>query len=250
METREIVLQNKFVTLKIDPKFSFAITHLSETSRPSVLNTSDLGRAVQSSIYGAEGAGVWRGYPWPYNPVQAGSAKNVSSNVVLTKKLGSSGFLSKVQAIDWSTSLMTDTFFTQRVQLAGPLVYVDYTMDIGNHSGPVRDQELPAVFVKSSYDTLITKSGVLKPTWNEKPPYGQYYDMPDGFAALVNKANYGIGVSSSVAKRLTTYLYPGKASCSYVAPLEQFALTPGLSFRHTTIFAVGLLPHIKSVLKV
>ena len=46
-----IVLQNKFISVSLDPAMSYAISALGEPGKPSLVNTADKGRLVQDGVW-------------------------------------------------------------------------------------------------------------------------------------------------------------------------------------------------------
>ena len=75
--------------------------------------------------------------------------------------------------------------------------------------------------------------------------------MKGPWAAWVEDKNQEIGVWFPHTDFITTYRVrnAGKGNVSYVAPLQTFALKPGLAFEYETVLAIGSLEQIRGAFK-
>ena len=109
-------------------------------------------------------------------------------------------------------------------------------------------QEIPAVFVDRSLETLIIgqADGVQK----LHPDFpNERYPTPKHWAAYVDRENFGLGVCVPQADVLTCYRVakPGqKGACSYFAPLARFAIKPGMVFEYDCYLTIGSIEEIQS----
>ena len=119
-------------------------------------------------------------------------------------------------------------------------------------------QELPAIFVAPRYDTLVfCEKG--SPAWSGAPLVRRQPGPPDSkdaivkfaepWAAWVDAEGQGLGVYFPHADFATTYRVrnTGAGDCSYIAPLQTFALKPGLVFEYEAVLATGTAEQIRAI---
>ena len=118
----------------------------------------------------------------------------------------------------------------------------------GEVSHPKHGQEIPAVFVDRSLETLVI--GQADGIQEYRPGFpNEYYPTPRHWAAYVDQLQFGIGVHVPQADRLTCYrvAMPGqKGACSYFAPLSNFAIKPGMVFEYDCYLTIGKLDEIRT----
>jgi hypothetical protein len=109
------------------------------------------------------------------------------------------------------------------------------------------------VFVAPQFSELVTYSGKLPWTGaslsRRKPGWpNEYLTLSENWAAYVDPNNIGVGVFVPDSMEATCYRFQGGAnsSCSYIAPLRTFALTPNLTFSYTAYFTTGDIDTIRS----
>jgi hypothetical protein len=248
-------LDNGILRLGVNRSAGAAIGWLSESGRDkNVLNRYDLGRYVQQSWYGAPDDSEWNGKPWLWNPVQAGSWKNKSA-ILRSFSATADGIESVSTPVHWASGKsLEEVVLSQKILLEKSVVRIDFTMDYsGTVSHPVRDQELPAVFVDDSYQTLHfpepgkTELTSLVPGWpNER------YEIAQPWVAYLDESGRGIGVLVPGVETITCYRAAGdpnnrnKGACSYVAPIRRMEITPGFTFQYRVYLTLGTLPEIRS----
>jgi hypothetical protein len=226
----------------------------SRNSDVNTLNHYDHGRLVQQSYYGDEDGSQWGDKPWRYNPVQGGDYKGHAATVVEFSSTATSTYCKTIPR-NWAAGdLLNDCVMEQWTELDGPILQVRYKF---NYSGPTthqpRHQETPAVFVAPQFSELVTYSGKLPWTGaslsRRKPGWpNEYLTLSENWAAYVDPNNIGVGVFVPDSMEATCYRFQGGAnsSCSYIAPLRTFALTPNLTFSYTAYFTTGDTDTIRS----
>lgn len=231
-------------------------------SSDNVLNAYDVGRYLQQSYYGDADGSDWNGKPWRYNPVQGGSWKGVPATV-LEKKEGKDSLYVKTRPRQWADGKdVDDVTFEQWLTIEGGLARLKYRMTFtGTTEHKPTHQELPAIFVMPRYDTLVFCEKGL-PAWTGAPLVRRQPGPPDAkdaivrfsepWAAWVDAEGNGLGVYFPHADFATTYRVrnPGEdaiANCSYIAPLQTFALKPGLVFEYEAVLAIGTVEQVRAV---
>jgi hypothetical protein len=256
-------LDNGHVRLGVNMDAGGSIGWFSHShSSANLLNAFDHGRYVQQSYYGDRDGSEWNGKPWRYNPVQGGSWKGVPATVLEKKETKDSLYV-KTRPRQWASGADADAVtFEQWLTLEGGLARVKYRMTFtGTAEHQPTHQELPAVFVMPRYDTLVfCEKG--PPAWTGAPlvrrqpgPPGAkdaivYFSEP--WAAWVDGDGQGLGVYFPHADFATTYRVRtdpsgGPGDCSYIAPLQTFALKPGLVFEYEAVLAIGSVEQIRAV---
>ena len=122
----------------------------------------------------------------------------------------------------------------------------------GERSHAPRHQELPALFVQPQLDTLVcaTAAGALE---RHQPGFpNQRVPVTGGWLAWVDAKDQGIGLWCPHVKEATCYRVRNgnQGDCSYAAPLQTFALTPGLKFEYETALVIGSLGEIQEQMRI
>jgi len=235
-----------------------SISWLSESgSERNVLNHWDTGRCVQQSYYGETDGSEWAGRPWKWNPVQGGHYQGSPARVLAFEVKGTSLY-SKTLPKHWATGAeIPEVEMEQWIELAGKSAHVRFRMTYrGTLAHPSTDQEIPAVFLDASLANLVFYRGDapwtdapltrVVPGW---PNQEQHFD--EHWAAYVDDKEWGLGIFNAATKRATTYRYlpkdaPHEALCSYLAPLANFAVTPGFVFEYGIYLRLGTVAEIRS----
>jgi len=255
-----VYLDNGHVRLGVNMDAGGSIGWFSHShSSANLLNPFDHGRYVQQSYYGDPDGSEWDGKPWRYNPVQGGSWKGVPATV-LEKREDRHSLYVKTRPRHWATGADTDEItFEEWLTLEGGLADLKYRMtcNVAKEHGP-RHQELPAVFVMPRYNTLVfCEKGA--PAWTNAPLVRKQPGPPDTkdaivkfsepWAAWVDGDGRGLGVYFPHADFATTYRVrdTGAGDCSYIAPLQTFALKPGLVFDYEVVLATGNVEQIRAI---
>ncbi len=104
--------------------------------------------------------------------------------------------------------------------------------------------------MKPTLDTLVFvgKDGSLQ---RQQPGFPNEIIAigPEPWIAWVNAQDSGLGLHLPHVQEATTYrVRNGNAGdCSYLAPLQTFALKPGLIFEYEVTLAIGTVDQLRSV---
>lgn len=221
----------------------------------NLVNHWDRGRLIQQSYYGREDGSMWNKQPWRWNPVQGGDWKGHPATTLEFKR-ESDSLYAKTRGKHWASGEeLTNVVFEEAIKLEGMVAHVHFKFTYtGEVSHPIRDQEIPAVFVEPDLDTLVLYDGEKPWTGGElnrsKPGWpNESRKMTEHWAAYVDATGKGFGVLVPVATNLTCYRFgDGKAehgSCSYFAPLTRFAITPGKVFEYDVYLTTGTVEEIR-----
>jgi hypothetical protein len=250
-----IYLDNGVYRLGVIRHYGAGIGYLSRSgSTRNLLNHYDNGRLIQQSYYGDRDGSRWVDKPWRLNPVQGGSYTGATPEL-LEVKAGKSTLYSRSVPRHWATGKsLVDFSLEQWIELRPECVHVRFKMSYkGSVSHAPRHQEIPAVFLDASLSELVLYQG--KAPWTgealsrHRPgPRNEYFDLPEGWAAFIDKSGVGVGVYVPSAERITSYRFRGGAGsdCSYLAPIATFALQPGLVFAYDAYFCIGKPEEIRA----
>ncbi|MFN9080326.1 MAG: hypothetical protein ACK5X8_07250 [Planctomyces sp.] len=192
----------------------------------SVVNSFDRGRLVQQSWYGDEDGSDWNGRPWRWNPVHWAAGTDIA-----------------------------DAVMTQKVALQQELIRIDYRFQYhGTVSHQPRHQELPAVFTGPEYSRLAVCTSDRP--WTDAALHfrtpgwpNEYLPMTEHWVAVLNGEDWGLGCYVPRASQLTCYRAgQGSAAagaCSYFAPIDTIAVTPGFDMRWTVWLTLGEVTGIR-----
>lgn len=243
-----IYLENKELRVGLLRSHGGAIGYLSpRDSDRNLLNHYDHGRLVQQSYYGDADGSRWGDQVWRYNPVQGGDYQGHAAELLEFKATATTAY-ARTRPRNWAGGqLLNECEMEQWVELDGPLVRLKFAFSYrGKQTHAARDQETPAMFVAPELQTLISYTGeqpwtdapltTRQPGWpNESVQLGEHW------VAWVDERNTGIGLYVPRADTATCYRYRGGngSDCSYVAPLQQFALQPDLAFSYEAWLTTG-----------
>ncbi|MCB1275675.1 hypothetical protein [Prosthecobacter sp.] len=219
-------------------------------SQDNLLNAYDVGRYVQQSYYGDEDGSDWNGKPWRYNPVQGGSWKNAPAEVMATKSDAMS-FYAKTKPRHWATGAFTpECVMEEWLRLDGGLARLKFKMTwTGDKEHKARHQELPALFVTPKLDTLVFADANQKLVRKQPGFPNEYIKVGEPWCAWVDANDHGLGLFMPHTTQATCYRvrHGNKGDCSYVAPIQTFALKPGLVFEYEVVLTIGSLEEIRAV---
>ncbi|MDZ4401470.1 hypothetical protein [Prosthecobacter sp.] len=244
-------LDNGQVRLGVNLKAGACIGWFSPSgSQDNLLNAYDVGRYVQQSYYGDEDGSDWNGKPWRYNPVQGGSWKNAPAEVVETK-FDATSFYAKTKPRHWATGeFAPECVMEEWLRLDGGLARLKFKMTYtGEKTHAPRHQELPALFVTPKLDTMVFVDAEKKLTRKQPGFPNEYIRVSEPWCAWVDSSDHGIGLFMPHTDQATCYRVRNgnKGDCSYLAPIQTFALKPGLVFEYEVVLAIGSLEKLQTV---
>ncbi len=227
-------------------------------AKENLLNHYDEGRYIQQSYYGDADGSDWNGKPWRYNPVQGGSWKGQPATV-LEQKIDAQSISIKTRPRHWATgALLDEVTMEQHISIDGGLATLRFTMNYsGTREHKHTHQELPALFVQPRFDTLVF-CDAAQPAWKDAPLTrkqpgfpNEHIKLSEPWCAWIDKDGGGIGLYFPHTTEATTYRYrdggEGKSNCSYIAPIQTFALKPGMVFKYQAVLALGTAEQIRAV---
>lgn len=255
-----IYLDNGHVRLGMNLDAGGSIGWFSHSrSTENLLNAFDHGRYIQQSFYGDKDGSDWNGKPWCYNPVQGGSWKGKPATILETQADAHRLYV-KTRPRQWASGEdVDDLLMEQWHRVEGGLAFLRYRMTFtGRQSHQARKhQELPAVFVNPQWHTLVY-CDAREPAWSQAtltrrqpgPPGtpGNLFHTSERWAAWVNDQDQGLGVYFPHTDFVTSYRVSesGVGNCSYLAPLQTWALQPGMTFEFETVLALGSTQQLRS----
>ena len=220
-------------------------------SSANLLNAYDVGRYVQQSYYGDKDGSDWNGKPWCYNPVQGGSWKNAPAAVVETKSDATS-FYAKTTPRHWATGALTpECVMEEWLRLDGGLARLKFKLTYtGETTHRAHHQELPALFVPPQLDTLVFVNAEQQLTRLQPGFPNEYIRLSKPWCAWVDAKDNGIGLFMPHTAQATCYRVRNgnQGDCSYLAPIQTFALRPGLVFEYEVVLLLGSLEQMQATL--
>lgn len=219
-------------------------------SSDNLLNAYDAGRYVQQSYYGDADGSEWNGKPWRYNPVQGGSWKNEPAEVIETKSDATSLY-AKTKPRHWATGAFTpECVMEEWLRLDGELARLKFRMTWnGEKEHKPRHQELPALFVTPKLDTRVFMNAEKQLTRKQPGFPNEYIKVGEPWCAWVDANDRGIGLFMPHTTELTCYRvrHGNQGDCSYLAPIQTFALKPGIVIEYEVVLTIGSLEEMRKV---
>lgn len=256
-----IYLDNGHLRLGMNMDAGGSIGWLSPSrSTDNVLNAFDHGRYIQQSFYGDKDGSDWNGKPWCYNPVQGGSWKGRPATV-LESKVEEHSLYVKTRPRQWASGDdVNDMLMEQWFRLEGGLARLRHRMTWTGRTAHQnrKHQELPAVFVNPKRHTLVY-CDAKEAAWTNAPltrrqpgppgTPGNIFHTSERWAAWVDGHDQGIGIFLPHTSTVTSYRVSdsGAGDCSYLAPLQTWALQPGMTFEFETVLALGTTEQIRRI---
>ena len=250
-------LDNGHVRLGVNMSAGACVGWFSQSkSGKNLLNSYDEGRYLQQSYYGDKDGSEWNGKPWRFNPVQGGSWKGEKARV-LEQEFDKDCIYTKTRPRHWATGAeVNDMTMEQWLTLDGGLAKLRFKMSYaGTTDHKPAHQEVPALFIQPEYDTLIfcdasQSAWQNAPLTRKQPGYpNETVKFSEPWCAWVNQDGQGIGMFFPHTMEATCYRFRGggKSDCSYIAPIQTFALKPGLVFEYEVVLATGTTEQIRAV---
>ena len=247
------------IGVKLSSGASIAWLSTGGAQQRNLLNHWDRGRLIQQSYYGKKDGSMWGKNPWRWNPVQGGEYKGTGAKVIEVKS-DENQIYAKTLPKHWATGEdLKDVRMEEWISLNGNIAHVHFKMSYtGTESHPKCGHEIPATFVISQLPNLVFYEG-NKPWTNEPlkrvlPGWpNEGHPINENWAAYVGEDDSGMGAYVPIASQITSYRYlvpnNADASCSYFAPVTEFAITPGRVFEYDLFLAIGKTDEIRESFK-
>lgn len=275
-QSMDAFLNNSTVKVGVNSvAYGGAIVWLSGSNGANLVNVYDKGREIQQSYYAgnsitaANQSSAWS--PWTWNPIMVGDyAGHVSPVLALNKNSGQ--IYVKTQPMLWDrNNQISQSYMEQWISIHPTLsnvVVVDCRFScFRDHNdawgGPLeRNQELPAVYLVSSLNTIKAYTGSSPwtrgalDTIPNSPSSGTFpwsrYVPTEPWTACVDSANTGAGVYTPIATNFlagksgaAVSTSPTNASTMYIAPIANQAFDYNSVFTYRFYLAVGSLTAIR-----
>jgi len=255
-------LENDHVRIGIDLDSGGAIFYFSRRHpERNLVNYHDTGRFIQQSYYGDRDGSSWYGRPWRWNPIQGGGCHGERAKV-LESRVTSSEIYVKSEPKLWATGAdVPEANMEEWISLHAASAHIHFKFTYnGAMSNEATMQELPAVFVDYQLSNLLFYAGA-KP-WTNAPLTRTEPGWPnkqvrvdENWAAFVNERGWGLGVYFPGTSEITTYRYrparnlttgPRGSACSYLAPIQRLAITPGWTYEYDIWLMIGTVSEIRN----
>ena len=215
LDENVVCIENEYIKLGINVALGGAVTYLAEHGKKNLINSWDWGRQVQLSFYsgpvpfhpeGTEMGEHWTHTGW--NPIQTGDCFFNRAKVEEYKIEGNTLYV-KCIPMQWAlNNVPGECDFELWYTLEGKTV--NATARINNHRADTTQyracgQELPAVYTNGEFYRIVSYVGeeprtggklseiVSKNTGDRHWP-SEFMLYPEGWVALVNDEDYGLGV--------------------------------------------------------
>jgi hypothetical protein len=101
--------------------------------------------------------------------------------------------------------------------------------------------------VTPKLDTLVFVNAEKKLTRKQPGFPNEYFRVGEPWCAWVDQNDHGLGLSMPHTSEVTCYRVRNgsKGDCSYLAPIQTFALKPALVFEYEVVLMIGDLEEIR-----
>jgi hypothetical protein len=269
---RMTFLDNGEVRVGMDLALGGAVTFIASKDHPAnLINSADLGRQIQMSHYSGpwpfevgdkKPNPAWAGLGW--NPIQTGDCYLNPSRVSEHRNDGKELYI-KCIPVQWPLNdVPGDCVFETWTTLDGPLIHMRFrcaNQRADKTAYRPCPQELPAVYTISKLCRLMAYTGDQPFTgaaltqvtndWRKPWPWTRFV-ATEGWAALVDDADWGLGVFKADGGEFHGGIYgdkrsddPKDGSTAYVAPIHVENFDYNIVYEHHTEFMVGRLADIR-----
>ncbi|MCA9446086.1 MAG: hypothetical protein KC931_03150 [Candidatus Omnitrophica bacterium] len=276
------IIENESIRLGVDLDLGGSITLLESKEKPgNLINSHDWGRQVQMSFYsgpvpykpnGKSPNSTWMGIGW--NPIQSGDYKGFQSKILEHSNDGKEIYV-KCIPMHWPLdNEPAQCIFESWLHLEGNRVHARARM-INHREDKTRyaprAQELPAVYTNGPYYKVMSYTGkepftdgdlerFTKVWTNEKLEEGfspwSYWVATEGWAALVNDEDWGLGVWSPETLEYNGGFFgktgvggPKDASTGYLAPRTKEIIDYNIDYEYQYVLIVDSLQAIRDWVK-
>ncbi|MBD2700877.1 hypothetical protein IC229_09525 [Spirosoma sp. BT702] len=264
---KRLFLSNDKVKVAIDLNMGGAINYLAEAgSNENMVNNNDLGRQLQTSIYGGpypysvngkQPVYEWRNLGW--NPVQTGDYYNHPAQVVSYQQGQNTLYVKTIPKIWPLFDEPADCTMQHWIELKDNTIHVRCRIEVSrfdttHYEG--RTQETPCVYLNAPYYRQVIYNG-LKPFTNDAVSEYTDHDMRTRYAtenwiALLNTKGRGVGLYRSNAFRSNTasfgQLREGNeydGSSSYINNCDYLQIDHNGQYEYEYTLVVGSIDDIR-----
>lgn len=268
--SKEFGLDNGILHLKQDVTRGGAISYISKSGAGgyNIVNTADNGRYIQQSYYAGvpvnrQSEGQNASYsPWMWNPVQAGDIFGNNSVLIDSIRTDSSTYV-KCTPLLWDMKNMpAEAEMEQWTVLSGNVLRIKnritcHRTDYIYPEGAKRDQELPAVYVRSTFNNLYSYFGNAPFTGGnlDNPSLvdlainvaGNYTEVNENWMAVVDHDLYGIGLYNPT----TSYFHAGQSvsgATVYLSSIKSTTLNKNTVYEFEYYLVIGSLTEIRTAI--
>lgn len=265
--TKRLYITNDKVRVGIDLNAGGAITYLAEAgSSVNMVNNVDLGRQLQTAVYGGpipysvngkQPVNQWRNLGW--NPVQTGDYFNHPARIVSYQQDQNRLYVKTIPLIWPLFDEPADCIMEHWLELQGNVIKVRVRVtvnraDTTHYEG--RTQETPCVYLNAPWYRMITYTG-LQPFTNGAVSEFTSPDMTTRYAtenwiALLNDEGRGVGLYKANEFRYRTARFgSGKVGGEFDQPASYTNSDSFLQIDHNGIYefdyalVVGALTDIR-----
>ena len=271
-------LDNGTIRLGVDLSIGGAIAYLADLSQgDNLINSHDWGRQVQMSFYsgpvpylpnGKNPNSTWMGIGW--NPIQSGDYAGYRSQVLEHTNDGLEIYV-KCIPMHWPLDNEPgECTFESWIRLEENRVHARARIDNARSDTtqyPARGQELPAVYTNGPYYKVMSYTGddpftggeleqFTKVWTTEKLEEGfnpwSHWLATEGWSALVNDDDWGLGVWSPETLKFTGGFYgktrvggPKDPSTGYLAPGTREILDHNIVYEYEYVLLVDSIQGIR-----
>ena len=223
----------------------------------NLLNHFDRGRFIQQSYYGAPDGSKWVEKPWRWNPVQGGDYKGKPARVVESRATETQLYVKSIP-MNWAGGEeFEDCRMEEWITLKGKVATIRYRFSYrGKTTHPPTHQELPAVFVDHALSRMVYGAGdkpwTGEPIRSDVPGWpNEHREISESWAGYVGADGRGLGVFFPGSTKVTCYRYQGPdgpdgAGCSYFAPIQTIAITPGFTREYSVHLTIGTAEEMRA----
>ncbi len=252
-------IQNSDVKLGVITNYGAVIGYFSEISPvENFINYMDAGREIQQSYYGWDDGSSWTHGDWAWNPVQGGSYQNHKPKL-LEFVNDNNMIYARSNPRNWAgCELIENCFMEEWISLEDNIAHITFRMCYsGPSNGPIKHQEIPAVFLKNQYNTLAYYSESTPWCYDNlltnviNPPEGNQYDnMYEEWVAAVQNG-WGLGVFTPGTDFMTFYRVGGSSGneasgCTYFSPIRGMVITTNFTFEYDVYLTIGMTNEIRN----
>jgi hypothetical protein len=270
---RPSYIDNGILRISVDLNMGGAITYLATSANgQNLVNNWDSGRQIQASFYagptpfapdGKQPHPLWKDLGW--NPIMSGDVFGNRSKVLETRNDGREIYVKTLPMIWPNDNVPAECTIETWITLDKNTVKVRHRLN-NNRSDTkqysAKPQELPAIFLNAPYRNVVTYAGtrpftndVLTKTSSQtvnEISGGAALVSPENWLAMVNDANWGVGVYKSnhyyfIGGTFGTAAVGGEYdfTTAYITPSAYEIIDYNIQYQYDYTLVVGTLDDIR-----